>query len=240
MRYALSALVVLVACSGQDKSKIAAAPVAAPPPAAVAGPPVPQASASPAPSASAAPAPATPPPPKVVLQLGDSMVGGYNALAKALAPRFEAMGAHFVRDWQDSVDIGVYDREHRIQDLLKKHSPDLVLVTLGANDVTIPSPWVLAKNVASIARKVSEGGRACYWLTPPLWTKDTGIIEVIHKNAAPCKVFDASYLKVSRIRDGIHPSDKGGETWAEAFFAFYNGNGPAIPNAPGEKIAALK
>ena len=220
--------VTLAACSSPGTTaKPASPPVASPPQAAVAGPPVAKATPE-APTVVAPAAPQTPPPPKVVLQLGDSFVGGYNGLAKALAPRFEAMGAHFVRDWQDSVGIATYDHERRIENLLAKHKPDLVIVTLGANDVSVPFPAVLAKNVQSIARKVSSGGRACYWLAPPLWKMDTGIVEVILQNAAPCKVFDGSHLKLARGGDGIHPNDTGGETWAEAFFAFYN-NAPGAP-----------
>jgi len=170
----------------------------------------------------AATVPQTSPPPKVVLQLGDSFVGGWNGLAKALAPRFEALGSKFVRDWQDSVSIATYDHERRLDDLIAKNKPDLVLVTLGANDVSVPFPSALAKHVSSIARKVSADGRACIWLTPPLWKKDTGIVDVIKQNAAPCKVFDGSHLKLSRGGDGIHPNDSGGRTWADAFFVFYN------------------
>jgi lysophospholipase L1-like esterase len=160
------------------------------------------------------------------------MVGGYEGLAKALAPKFEALGAKFYRSWQRSVGIATYDHEHTIDDLIKKHSPDLVIMTLGANDVSVPFPAVLAKNVQSIARRVSSNGRACYWLVPPLWKKDTGIVDVIKKNAAPCKVFDVSYLKIARRADGIHPSDAGGATWADAFFAYYQGDGPATPHEP--------
>ncbi len=229
--------VTLAACSSPgNTAKPASPPVASPPQAAVAGPPVAKATPE-APTVVAPAAPQTPPPPKVVLQLGDSFVGGYNGLAKALAPRFEAMGAHFVRDWQDSVGIATYDHERRIENLLAKHKPDLVIVTLGANDVSVPFPAVLAKNVQSIARKASSGGRACYWLAPPLWKKDTGIVEVIRQNAAPCKVFDGSRLKLARGGDGIHPNDTGGETWAEAFFAFYN-NAAGAPAEPQGVAAA--
>jgi len=215
------ALVTLAACASHSSETVTAkAPPPSAPPSAVAGPPV--ATAAPATPAKAATVPQTSPPPKVVLQLGDSFVGGWNGLAKALAPRFEALGSKFVRDWQDSVSIATYDHERRLDDLIAKNKPDLVLVTLGANDVSVPFPSALAKHVSSIARKVSADGRACIWLTPPLWKKDTGIVDVIKQNAAPCKVFDGSHLKLSRGGDGIHPNDSGGRTWADAFFVFYN------------------
>jgi hypothetical protein len=176
--------------------------------------------------------PPPPPSPKVVLHLGDSMVGGYGGLTKALEGKFKGLGAHFVADWQTSVSIATFDHEHHLQELLAKHTPDLVILTLGANDVFVPFPSALASNVQSIARKMSAGGRECFWMAPPVWKKDTGIVAVIKKNASPCKVFDATYMRIARAGDGIHPTDHGGADWAEAFFAFYRGTGPGTPNEP--------
>ncbi len=170
------------------------------------------------------------PPPKVVLHLGDSMVGGYGGLTKALETKFKELGARFVRDWETSVSIATFDHEKRLQELLTKNSPDLVILTLGANDVFVPFPSALTQNVQSIARKMSAGGRACYWMPPPVWKKDTGIVDVIKKNAAPCKVFDSSHMKIARAGDGIHPTDRGGADWADAFFAYYRGTGPDTPS----------
>ena len=174
-----------------------------------------------------APPPPKRPSPKVVLHLGDSMVGGYGGLTKALEAKFKELGSKFVRDWETSVSIYTFDHEHRLQELIAKSSPDLVILTLGANDVFVPFPSSLAPYVRSIAHKMSEGERDCYWITPPIWKKDTGIVDVIKNNATPCKVFDASTLKIARAGDGIHPTDRGGADWADAFFAFYLGQGIA-------------
>ena len=176
-------------------------------------------------------APAAAPTPKIVLHLGDSMVGGYGGVTKALEAKFKGLGAQFVRDWQVSVSVATFDHEKKLQELLAKYHPDLVILTLGANDVFVPFPASLAANVQSVARKASAG-RTCYWMTPPVWKKDTGIVEVIKKNAAPCKVFDASNMKIARGGDGIHPTDAGGATWADGFWAYYQGTGPATPGAP--------
>jgi acyl-CoA thioesterase-1 len=235
--------VLAVACSSASSGSIAA-PVAtaafsASATVSVSAPVTVSASASvsaPAPvSASAsveAPPPPAPPAPKLVLHLGDSMVGGYGGLTKALETKFKERGTKLVRDWQVSVSILTFDHETKLQELLAKYSPDVVILTLGANDVFDPFPGSLAGTVRSIARKMSAGGRACYWTAPPIWKKDTGIVDVIKNNAAPCKVFDASYMKIARAGDGIHPTDSGGVTWAEGFFSYFDGTGPATPNDP--------
>jgi lysophospholipase L1-like esterase len=184
------------------------------------------------PSASVSEVAPQPPSPKVVLHLGDSMVGGYGGLTKALEGKFKGLGAHFVADWEVSVSISTFDHRQHLQELLTKHAPDLVILTLGANDVFVPFPSSLASNVQSIARKMSAGGRTCFWMAPPVWKKDTGIVAVIKKNASPCKVFDASYMRIGRAGDGIHPTDRGGADWADAFYAFYRGTGPGTPNEP--------
>ncbi len=173
-----------------------------------------------------APAPAGPPTPKVVLHMGDSMVGGFGGLTKALEGKFKALGAQFHSDTQVSLSIQTFDHEHKLQDLVARWHPDLLILTLGANDVLVPFPASLASSVQSIARKASAG-RECYWITPAPWRKDTGIIDVVKKNAAPCKVYDSGSLRISRGGDGIHPTDGGGLVWADGFWAFYQSGGTA-------------
>ena len=169
-------------------------------------------------------------PPKVVLHTGDSMVGYYACLEKALAPHFESLGAKYVQDAVTSAAIVTFDRNDHFTKMLASQNPDLVLITLGANDVFLPSPQRLAKNIASIAKKTE--GRRCFWMGPPVWKKDTGIVEVIRQNCAPCVFFDASSLKLERRPDGIHPDDKGGEAWATAFWDFYRAQ-PAASTSAG-------
>src|SRR5207247_1076947 len=136
-----------------------------------------------------------------------------------------AMGSHVVRDVWVSINIEGFARHPRFAKLLKENGPDLVILTLGANDFYVPNPKSLAPFVKSIAKRASQNGRECYWIVPVPWTKakETGIVEVVKSSAAPCRVFDGSDLKLPRTPDGIHPTNTGGEEWADAFFAFYEG-----------------
>jgi hypothetical protein len=170
--------------------------------------------------ASPAPPPARPAP-RIILHAGDSMVGGNGGLAQALDARFKPLGTKYVRDWRVAT-VQTFDYRNYFGELLDKHHPDMVILCLGANDVFVPNPKSLARFVTSIARKASANGRPCYWITPPLWKPpDTGIVEVIKANATGCKVFDSSNLTLPRWNDGIHPTNRGGELWAEKFWAFY-------------------
>ncbi|MEO7111160.1 MAG: SGNH/GDSL hydrolase family protein [Polyangiaceae bacterium] len=173
------------------------------------------------------------PAPKVVLHTGDSMVGFYAGFEKGLGPYFEAIGSKYVQDATTSAAIASFDKGEHFGKMLAQQNPDLVLITLGANDVFLPAPQRIAKNVASIAKKTA--GRKCFWISPPLWKKDTGVVDVIRENCAPCIFYDSSSLTLERRADGIHPDDKGGQQWAKAFWDFYK----TQPGAPSSADAVL-
>jgi lysophospholipase L1-like esterase len=159
------------------------------------------------------------------------MVGGAGGLARALDAQFKAIGTTtYVRDWRVAT-VQTFDYQNYFGKLLAKHQPDMVIINLGANDAFVPNPKSLAGFVASIARKASQGGRPCYWITPPLWKPpDTGIVQVIKDNAKlagangeakGCVVFDSSALALPKWPDGIHPNNEGGAIWADRFWDFY-------------------
>jgi len=164
----------------------------------------------------------TAPPPKhykVVVHTGDSMVGG--GLCKALAPKFQAEGTKFVRDAWEAASLPMYAGSDRLPELIKKYDPDLVLITLGANDIFTKHPEFYAKFVDQIVKKV--GQRDCYWIGPPPWKGDNGLIQAMREHSAPCKFFDSTPLVLERRDDGIHPTEKGGQVWADAFWEFMKG-----------------
>ena len=103
---------------------------------------------------------------------------------------------------------------------MQNTQPDLVIINLGANEVENPDPEAHARHVRRIVKLI--GDRPCVWVAPPLWhVKETGIIEVMKKNSAPCRFFDTNALvkePIPRQKDQVHPSEKGGAIWAEAFW----------------------
>ncbi len=176
------------------------------------------------------PPPATPPPSlagKTVLHVGDSMVGGNWGLTRALEQRFSAEGAKLIRDYKVSESIVSYDHSPKLKTLIEKNRPDIVIITLGTNDVFVPYPASMAGNIRNIVRRV--GTTECYWMGPPTWKPDTGIVEVLKDNVAPCKFFDSSNLKLQRGGDGIHPTDRGGAAWAQSFWTFFRPGTAAAP-----------
>ncbi len=156
---------------------------------------------------------------KVVVHTGDSMVGG--GLCKALAPKFQAEGTKFVRDVWEAASLPMFAQSDRLPKLMKKYDPDLVLITLGANDIFTIHPEYFVQHIETIVKKV--GPRDCVWIGPPPWKGEHGLVDVMREHSAPCRFFDSTPLVLDRRPDGIHPTEKGGEVWADALWPFVKG-----------------
>ena len=157
------------------------------------------------------------PPNTAVLHIGDSFV--LAGFSQALKPRMKALGARYeVKSEQSSYTV---TWAARIERVIADTQPDLVIITLGANEVTNVTPPAHAPAIRRIVHTI--GQRPCVWVTPPLWRKDTGIIDVIRENSAPCRLFDSDTMvsaPIARMPDKIHPSVTGGAVWADAFWAW--------------------
>jgi len=217
--------VVLLACGAAPAPVPATAepPVAAAAPAAAETPP-----AAPTPAPEAAPPPVAADAPAAapvvvaelpvgtkVLQVGDSFAA---ALGIELGKRFKAVGVRTSLEYKNASYVPTWAFGPDLPKLVSSYQPDLVLVTLGANELEIPDPKGRAGAVQRLVKKL--GDRPCVWILPPLWKPDSGLMQVIKDNATPCKVLDSSALvkDLPRGPDHIHPNAAGRETWAEAVF----------------------
>jgi lysophospholipase L1-like esterase len=155
---------------------------------------------------------------KTILHVGDSTVGGNAGLTRALKELFlESEAKKFSSETWVSASVVTVAMRPRLGLLLARVKPEIVIITLGTNDIYIPSPDMFIPHIKSIVKKI--GDRECYWVGPiSLSKKDTGIVETLRTNVAPCVFFDSSELEIARAGDRIHPTDKGGGEWAEAFW----------------------
>jgi lysophospholipase L1-like esterase len=153
----------------------------------------------------------------LVLHIGDSFAA---ALGVPLAKRLKAAGLRNVVEFKTSSYIPTWAFGPELTKYVSNYNPDLVLITLGANEIEIPDP---PQRVGAIKRLVATvGGRPCVWISPPLWKKDTGLMAVIRANAAPCHYLDSDTIvhDLPRAPDKIHPSTVGREVWADAVFSW--------------------
>lgn len=153
-----------------------------------------------------------------VLHFGDSFVT--SGFSQAIKPKLDALGVRYTTLARASTTTWMWASDKSLASALAK-KPDLVLITLGANEIFVPEPSARAKAVRSIVKKI--GSRPCVWIAPPPWKGQNGILDVIRENAAPCLFFDSEAEvegPIERRKDGIHPSMEGGKRWADAFWAW--------------------
>ena len=181
--------------------------------------PEPQASpaALAAPPPVATPEPAAEPLPKGtrVLQIGDSFAA---ALGGELSKLLKDAGLRSTLEYKTASYIPNWSYEGDVPKFVANYHPDLVLITLGANEIEIPKPEERIKPIKHLVSTL--GGRPCVWIAPPLWKPDTGLLKVIRDNVAPCRYLDSNALvhDLPRGRDKIHPSAEGRQIWAKIVF----------------------
>jgi hypothetical protein len=157
-----------------------------------------------------------------VLHIGDSFV--HASFWQNLRPLFKGVGDEYVVEATTATYTTTWATDAKLDRLLWRR-PALVLVTLGANEVDMPVPDEHARAVEAIAKKIAAAGASCVWITPPMWKAETGILQVIHDHCAPCLFFDSDAVlggltPEERQRDRIHPNDRGGRRWAQAFWTW--------------------
>lgn len=202
-------------------------------------------------------APSEPPPPPplpegtVVLHVGSSTAG---ALGLELKKALESRGIKNVLRAKESTYIPEWAGEKMgLRQLLAQYDPDLVIVSLGGNEVEIVDPTRRIKPIKRLVAAIGE--RPCVWVGTPRWKKlkHTGLMEVIRDNSAPCRFVDSDLLvpDLETLKDGVHPTMPERKRWADRMIQWLehnrNPNGdkpwalneelvipPAPPSEPGE------
>ncbi len=147
----------------------------------------------------------------LVYHFGDSFAG---ALGPPLNHELAKSQVRGILHYETSSYITTW-ASRDIERLVANANPDLVIITLGANEIELTNP---AQRAPAIRRLVAQlRGRPCVWIAPPLWEQDSGLLSVVQDNCAPCAYLDstAQVTDLPRKKDGIHPSKPGQEAWAK-------------------------
>jgi lysophospholipase L1-like esterase len=227
--YALGALVALAACGGAIRSPTARAPAHAShaltpdarraderAPAALEREPPPLDPDGPAASADDLVflVPEALPEGMKVLHIGDSFAA---VLGRPLNRELARRGVRGFLEYQSGTYIATWASAKPVKRYIRRYDPDLVLITLGANELDVAHPERRARLVRKLVRAL--GQRPCVWIAPPLWRGAKGeVLRVIDDNCAPCTYLDSTQLvpDLERRKDAIHPSPAGGARWASA------------------------
>ncbi len=148
----------------------------------------------------------------LVYHFGDSFAG---ALGPPLNQELAKSQVRGILHYETSSYITTWASGRDIERLVANANPDLVIITLGANEIELTNP---AQRAPAIRRLVAQlRGRPCVWIAPPLWEQDSGLLSVVQDNCAPCAYLDstAQVTDLPRKKDGIHPSKPGQEAWAK-------------------------
>ena len=152
-----------------------------------------------------------------VLHIGDSFAG---ALGIALREELAHYGVKSALRFQTATFIPTWAFHKKLPLYLLQHKPDLVVVTLGANELAIDDPSQRAGAIRRLVKQFAD--RPCVWIVPPLWRPENGLTKVIRDNCAPCRFMDTNALirEMPRVRDGIHPTPEARQDWARLVVAW--------------------
>lgn len=153
---------------------------------------------------------------KTVLLVGDSMAEG---VGPWLQRKVEAAGGRFINGQERSSTIVWWQGSGKLREMLARHRPDVVFIALGSNEIFIQQPALRAPLIKQMVEEI--GARSGYWIGPPSWKPDLGLVQVIEENFLPGHFYNSNELKVPRAPDGKHPTAQGYEQWTELVWNWY-------------------
>jgi lysophospholipase L1-like esterase len=152
-----------------------------------------------------------------VLHVGDSSLGFEQGLALELGTRFKAVGIRYEAVTESTAGLHSFAISKKLEELIRWKKPDLVLLTLGMNNLTSARPDDYAVDVRSIVAQV--GDRPCRWIGPlSINRPEKGLIAMLARSTAPCGWTNSYALEIERQPDQIHPTQPGASHWADAIW----------------------
>ena len=129
--------------------------------------------------------------------------------------RFKAIGVRYEAVTDASGGLRTFAKSGKLAELVRWKKPDVVLLTLGINNLTAARPNEYDVDVKSIVAQV--GDRPCWWIGPlSIERPETGLISMLARTTAPCAWASSYDLVIERQPDHIHPTQRGASTWADA------------------------
>ncbi|HEY5956070.1 MAG TPA: SGNH/GDSL hydrolase family protein [Polyangiaceae bacterium] len=149
-----------------------------------------------------------------VLHVGDSFAG---ALGIELNKVLSNAGIKTRLEFEKSTYIPTWANGQKLSRLVSDFKPDLVLISLGANELENPQPENRAPLIQKLVKAV--GSTPCVWIAPVLWSgAKSALLDVIRANVGQCVYLDSNLVirNMPRAGDKIHPSMGARPDWAVA------------------------
>jgi hypothetical protein len=103
--------------------------------------------------------------------------------------------------------------------MIERYRPDIIFISLGSNELQARRPEGRAPLIKRMLEEI--GARQAFWIGPPSWKPDRGLLRVIEENFQPGHFFNANDLNLPRQADGKHPTLEGFEQWTEKIWNWY-------------------
>lgn len=145
-----------------------------------------------------------------ILLTGDSMAEGLMFAFKQYAQH----NGHTLKTiiWYGSTTT-TWARTDTLRKLISRYKPTYVFLALGSNELFVRN---IGEREPSIRDIVKQAGDTPFvWIGPPNWKEDTGIGELLSRNAGPGRYFVSRHLTFERASDGRHPSRRASAYWAD-------------------------
>ncbi len=118
----------------------------------------------------------------------------------------------------------------KLDDLLRRHKPDVVIVNLSTNYVNVPSDEAVRSDLRVLVEKIRATGARCFWLGPPKMRRfeaeSPRLERLLREVVTPvCDIFDSRAVTSYPAQggDGVHFGFPAGipiaRAWASAFLA---------------------
>ena len=165
---------------------------------------------------------------------GDSMV---DYLARRLGD-YAAKNGHEVNSvvWISST-TKLWAETDTLQYFLKKYDPTYVVICLASNELQLYNLEPRKGYIKTIQKKL--GDLPYIWISPPNWTEDTGINEIIKNAVGKDRYFNSTELELKRGPDHKHPTVKGSAVWMDTVARWWSSKEcrhPIILEVPDEKV----
>ncbi len=153
------------------------------------------------------------------------MVGYNMGLQLELGKMWKAIGVHYEALTVTAAGIRSFAKEQHVAKFVKAKNPDLVIVQIGTNNLTVPHPEAYLDDLKKIVGQI--GNHPCVWIGPiPLEQPEHGMRAMLRANTAPCTFYDPWDLNLARQSDKIHPTQPAAKKWATAFWEWATANAP--------------
>jgi hypothetical protein len=125
--------------------------------------------------------------------------------------------------WYSSSTVA-WSESNRLSILIKEYKPDIIIFTVGSNELFIPNVEKREKYIKDIILEADTTNIPFVWIGPPNWKDDSGINEIIKKNLGKNRFYYSGHFRkrLARGKDGAHPTREAAAIWTDSIAIWFS------------------